>query len=670
MRLTPAFISITILALISSKAQALTCEDVANADKAEGAGGALMLLTDCEPVNANAVKRAWDEISPLAQAWFSGSFLIPGTAFPNEDQEIIEMVGDGETLLQRYVAMVKRDDSVEWQGTWESVLEKYPEAASPLEAAFRGREIYWENTGGSGEIPSWAPQVSQFSQLVAASDVPFLRIAYARIMQDGRWMVAEENDFVEIYTELAETNAFAAWLLADYYIGQIDSGRNAYREFLPKVRKLLDFSAASGLMVAMMTLAAELNVGTALDMDEAAATRLYQSLAAYGVPFAQAYLGNQLLYGFGIPQNIPLGLDWLQTAQEAKEDTASEFLFDYWISQGDYKKALDAALYLAESGYVDFSSKGYVAAKLLAPSSGFSAENLSKFQEYLHYHCLNNSMVQDSEECSVLGADRALFASNPGLIDARNNPENLRYAETVELATGNFVALVIANDEYDNWDRLRTPQNDAQLVGSVLSEKFGFDVNYLLNASRRDTLKAIYELSSEVAFSDHLLVYYAGHGVRDDVTDTAYWIPSDAPRDLRFDWISADEILTGLKAVQSRHLLLVADSCYSGKLLRGAAPTERNPGAALVERLFSKKARVAITSGGDEPVADGSSNGANSIFAKSFVSALESVKKPLPASTIFNQILEEVAIEASQTPEYAHMRELGHDGGDFIFVPK
>ena len=88
----------------------------------------------------------------------------------------------------------------------------------------------------------------------------------------------------------------------------------------------------------------------------------------------------------------------------------------------------------------------------------------------------------------------------------------------------------------------------------------------------------------------------------DRVTDTAYWIPSNASRDFRPDWISSSEIMTSLKSIPSRHLLLVADSCYSGKLLRGAAPTEGNPGVAVIQRLFSKKARVAITSGGDEPV--------------------------------------------------------------------
>ena len=114
------------------------------------------------------------------------------------------------------------------------------------------------------------------------------------------------------------------------------------------------------------------------------------------------------------------------------------------------------------------------------------------------------------------------------------------------------------------------------------SDRLGFEVNYLFNASRRDTLKAIYELSSEVAFSDHLLVYYAGHGVRDDVTDTAYWIPSDAPRDLRFDWISADEILTGLKAIS------LTSFARRGQLLQRQTPKRRGTDRAKPRRGIGK----------------------------------------------------------------------------------
>ena len=76
---------------------------------------------------------------------------------------------------------------------------------------------------------------STLSQLVANSNVPFFRVAYARMLQDGRWLVADEAKFLNIYSELAGSYIDAAWLLADYYITQIDLGKNAYRATVPKI---------------------------------------------------------------------------------------------------------------------------------------------------------------------------------------------------------------------------------------------------------------------------------------------------------------------------------------------------------------------------------------------------------------------------------------------------
>ena len=113
----------------------------------------------------------------------------------------------------------------------------------------------------------------------------------------------------------------------------------------------------------------------------------------------------------------------------------------------------------------------------------------------------------------------------------------------------------------------------------------------------------------------------------------------------------------------------MADSCYSGKLLRGSAQSEPVATESVVKRLFQKKARVALTSGGEEPVMDSSSGSAHSVFAEAFLDSLEENGSPLPASTLYDLVLKQVSAEASQTPQYSDMRELGHDGGDFIFVP-
>ena len=87
-------------------------------------------------------------------------------------------------------------------------------------------------------------------------------------------------------------------------------------------------------------------------------------------------------------------------------------------------------------GYVSFASKGYVAAKILAPTSDINSDDLKSFRN-IRYHCTNNGRVDDPDQCSVLGSDDVVFASNPSLIDARNNPETLRYQDALNSRLAN-----------------------------------------------------------------------------------------------------------------------------------------------------------------------------------------------------------------------------------------
>ena len=89
---------------------------------------------------------------------------------------------------------------------------------------------------------------------------------------------------------------------------------------------------------------------------------------------------------------------------------------------------------------------------------------------------------------------------------------------------------------------------------------------------------------------------------------------------------------------------------------------------ALLERLFAKKAKIAITSGGNEPVADSTSGSDMSIFALAFTDALkQNSNKFVAASSLFSTIRDKVSKEANQTPQYANIRELDDDGGEFVF---
>jgi hypothetical protein len=175
-------------------------------------------------------------------------------------------------------------------------------------------------------------------------------------------------------------------------------------------------------------------------------------------------------------------------------------------------------------------------------------------------------------------------------------------------------------------------------------------------------------LGEKAEFNDHVLVYYAGHGLLDERTNEGYWIPVNADTSFRPDWVSNSEIKTALKSISSRHLLVMADSCYSGTLLRAGSAVDANMPNSVLERLFLKKAKIAITSGGNEPVADSVSNGDTSLFAEAFTDALiQNSGTFVSASKVFSEIRDKVTKDTNQTPQYANMRELDDDGGEFVF---
>ena len=84
--------------------------------------------------------------------------------------------------------------------------------------------------------------------------------------------------------------------------------------------------------------------------------------------------------------------------------------------------------------------------------------------------------------------------------------------------------------------------------------------------------------------------------------------------------------------------------------------------------MAGKWARVAIASGGLEPVAD--AGGGHSPFAKAFIDALTSNDAVMDGTQLFGQVRRPVMVAAQQTPEYSDVRNSGHDGGDFLFVRK
>ena len=238
----------------------------------------------------------------------------------------------------------------------------------------------------------------------------------------------------------------------------------------------------------------------------------------------------------------------------------------------------------------------------------------------------------------------------------------------IDLA-GQYHALVIGNNRYDHFPDLHTAVSDARAVSRLLQNRYGFEVNTLLDVSRYEVLRALSELRRQLKLEDKLLIYYAGHGFLDESTRRGYWLPVDAEKNNFANWISTNDITDTLSGVAAKHAMVVADSCFSGSLLRNTGLVRLDEREALLKRLAGKRSRTVLTSGGLEPVLD-DGDGRHSIFARAFIDVLRENRDVLEAGRLFNQIREKVVLNADQTPQYEPIRQAGHEGGDFLFIPQ
>lgn len=273
------------------------------------------------------------------------------------------------------------------------------------------------------------------------------------------------------------------------------------------------------------------------------------------------------------------------------------------------------------------------------------------------------------ERTVPVGASEVVIAA----IDEQGNRAERRVQvnrRLLDLDLGQYHALVIGNNDYAGMRQLNTAIADAEAVAATLTERYGFEVTMLTNATRGDVIGAMSRLRSTLTYDDNLLIYYAGHGIIDPITERGYWLPVDAEPDNPTNWVSNADITDMLKAIPARHLLVIADSCYSGTLVRAAAASIETweDRRAWLERMAEKRSRTALSSGGLEPVMD-SGGGGHSVFAKALIDALNENSEVVDAQNLFRPVRERVVINANQTPEYSDVRLAGHEGGDFIFVP-
>jgi len=276
----------------------------------------------------------------------------------------------------------------------------------------------------------------------------------------------------------------------------------------------------------------------------------------------------------------------------------------------------------------------------------------------------------------------SLFAiSSRGFSEEKRGVKTIKVNENDVFRWGDYHALIIGINEYQEWPNLRTAVNDAKGLREILVQRYGFEDKKTIlltdkKATRGNILNGLRTLASNLKDDDNLLFYFAGHGQLDDLTGDGYWIPVEGKQKDLLSWVAHSSIKNILCSdkVRGKNIVVVTDSCYSGTLLRGGpsllSVEDRNYRERLAQ-LSSKRSRQVITSGGLEPVVDGGRDG-HSLFAYYLIRALEeNDREVIDLENLFHsRVWKPVTEIGGQRPSVGRLKTPMDEDGQFVLELK
>ena len=555
---------------------------------------------------------------------------------------------------------MKKDFEKAFQFYKKSAKEEYKYAEFSL-----GR-MYLEGKGTKKDID----QAIKWFTLAEKKGEFNAKLELAKIYEEGILKKQDCTKVIKKLDELVSENYSKAMKTMSRYIRN-NSNCFAYdgAKAFSLMKRAVDSNPDSE---SLYRLASFFHEGVGVPVDYKRALDLYTKASSMKDSFAMYHHAmNKIgeLYengtGFEAP-NFNKARDWYERAIKKNNNNTAQRNLGRFYEYGfgglkvDNNKALELYKLAARGGNTGGDRE---AMNLIGDIFEFGKIDIeANLQESLKWYNLaseNNSNFTTAEN------KRALYkaSANKKRVLAKLDDKQL------DLNFGAYYALIIGNNKYDYLSDLENAVNDARAIANLLKEKFNFKVNVLEDASRTTILDTIYELR-KIGKEDNLLIYYAGYGKRDEDAETAYWQPVDAKKDKPSTWIPENELKSQIKAIQAKHIIVIADSCFSGITYRGLKPInfEKESKISVLKQNLDKEVRIAFTSGGNEPVMDGG-GGKHSVFAKNLLNVLNKLDGPTVGRDIYEKVEKKMVNEVKQEPRYNPILD-GDISGDFIFVPE
>lgn len=237
-------------------------------------------------------------------------------------------------------------------------------------------------------------------------------------------------------------------------------------------------------------------------------------------------------------------------------------------------------------------------------------------------------------------------------------------------------ALIFATSIYDSFSELVNPVIDATTVAEELKSNYFVQTELIVNPTLKEAIEKIREYAKlDYNENDNLLIFFAGHGMYDEVFKEGYVISRDSKSDdvAKTSYLSHSNLRTMINNIPCNHILLVMDVCFGGTFdpliaskSRAADMYTEVTNEEFIQRKKKYKTRLYLTSGGKEYVPDGRP-GHHSPFARKFLEALRNYGGNDGILTI-NEVIQYVE-KVEPQPRFGEFGD-NEPGSDFILLVK
>lgn len=244
---------------------------------------------------------------------------------------------------------------------------------------------------------------------------------------------------------------------------------------------------------------------------------------------------------------------------------------------------------------------------------------------------------------------------------------------TTTLRNDNTFAVIIANEHYQDVASVPFAGNDGTIFAEYCKQSLGIPATNVhlvkdatLNNMKRE-INWLKQVSNAYKGSAKIILYYAGHGIPDEVSKNSYLLPVDGLGTDITTGYSLQELYATLGDFQAKSITVFLDACFSGSTREGSMMASARGVAIKVKNSTPKGNMVVFSAASGEETAYPFKEMQHGLFTYYLLKKLQLSKGNISLGELQSYVADEVAKKSivvngkSQTPTVSVSANIGED---------